>query len=416
MPAAVVVSHVSKSYRRHTSPKSTTLKEAALAGFRNMRPAQSFWALQDVTFALEAGLTIGLIGPNGAGKSTLLRLIGGVGRPDRGSITVQGRIGALLDLGVGFHPDLTGRESAMLAGVIAGLSRGQVRRLMPTIFAFAELEDFIDAPLRTYSSGMQARLAFSIASHMEPDLLLIDEVLAVGDVSFQRRCIGRIRAFQGQGVSIVVVSHDPRLIADLCHQVVWLRGGRVVAQGQPREITSRYAAEMAARTREITPVSSAVTLTPAGRRLRLHENRFGSQEATVVAVDILDGWGVPSSEVPSGAALRLDIEVVIPEIVPELRVAATLVRADGVVCLDTSRLVTRRQAGECRRLLTLEIDRLDVIAGEYAFDVGLYSPDWDRTYDYHWHVYSLMVVGQTSPSGILAPPLSWTEREPTRTG
>jgi hypothetical protein len=144
----------------------------------------------------------------------------------------------------------------------------------------------------------------------------------------------------------------------------------------------------------------------------VRQNRFGSQEATVAAVNMRDAWGAPCSQLPSGAALRLDIVVEMPETVDELTVAATLVRADGVMCLDTSRLLTRGRQGACRRLLTLTIERLDVVAGEYAFDIGLYSSAWDRTYDYHWRGYPLMVVGQTSSTGVLAPPLSWTEGEP----
>ena len=412
MTPAVVVSHVSKSYRRHGSLRPATLKEAALSGALRRHPERVLWALQDVSLAVEAGLSVGLVGPNGAGKSTLLRLIGGVGRPDGGTITTRGRVGALLELGAGFHPDLTGRESAMLAGVIAGLSRAEVRRLLPAIVAFAELEDFLDSPLRTYSSGMMTRLAFSIASHVEPELLLIDEVLAVGDLGFQRRCIDRIRAFQQNGVAMILISHDPQLIAELCHQVVWLRGGRVAAQGPPREVTARYTAEMVAQTLSITPDTDAVSLTPTGRELRMRENRFGSQEAAVAAVNLRDAWGAPCSELPSGAALCLDIVVEMPETIDDLTLAATLIRADGVMCLDTSRLLTRSRPGACRRLLTLKIDRLDVVAGEYAFDIGLYSSAWDRTYDYHWRGYPLMVVGQTSSTGILAPPLSWTESEP----
>jgi lipopolysaccharide transport system ATP-binding protein len=413
--AAVAVSHVSKSYRRYGSLRTTTLKEAVLSpGFR-VRAERSLWALEDVSLTVEAGASVGLVGPNGAGKSTLLRLIGGVGRPDRGSITTQGRIGALLELGAGFHPDLTGRESAMLAGVIAGLSRGEVRRLLPAIVAFAELEDFLDSPLRTYSSGMVARLAFSIAAHIEPDLLLIDEVLAVGDLSFQRRCIDRIRAFQQEGVTIVLISHDPQLIAELCQQVVWLRGGRVAAQGPPGEVTARYTAEMVAQTLSITPDTAAVSFTRGGGELRMRQNRFGSQEATLGAVTLRDAWGTPCSQLPSGAALRLDVVVEMPATIDDLTVTATLARADGVMCLDTSRLLTRGRPGACRRLLTLTIDRLDLVAGEYAFDLGLYSSAWDRTYDYHWRGYPLLIVGHTSSTGVLAPPLSWTENDPGRT-
>jgi lipopolysaccharide transport system ATP-binding protein len=183
------------------------------------------------------------MGANGAGKSTLLRLIGGVGRPDEGQIHVNGRIGALLDLGAGFHPDLTGRENIYINGVISGLSRREVRRSFDSIVHFAELEEFIDSPLRMYSSGMQMRLGFAIAAHTEPEVLLIDEMLAVGDISFQQKCIQRIERFKFQGCTILLVSHEPALITDQCDEAIWLRAGKMVSYGKATVVTEQYVHE-----------------------------------------------------------------------------------------------------------------------------------------------------------------------------
>jgi lipopolysaccharide transport system ATP-binding protein len=214
-----------------------------LHGLRGLRPVERFWALRDVSFRVAPGKMVGIMGANGAGKSTLLRLIGGVGSPDEGQIHVNGRIGALLDLGTGFHPDLTGRENIYINGVISGLSRKEVSRSFDSIVHFAELEDFIDSPLRVYSTGMQMRLGFAIAAHIEPEVLLIDEVLAVGDISFQQKCVQRIKRFKSQGCTILLISHEPALMIDLCDEALWLRAGKLVSHGDVATVTDQYVSE-----------------------------------------------------------------------------------------------------------------------------------------------------------------------------
>jgi len=243
MGAEIVVDSVGKSFRRFHTSRPRTLQEAVLQGLRGLRPVDRFWALRDVSFSVAPGKMVVIMGANGAGKSTLLRLIGGIGRPDEGQIHVNGRIGALLDLGAGFHPDLTGRENVYINGVISGLSRREVSRSFDSIVHFAELEDFIDSPLRVYSTGMQMRLAFAIAAHIEPEVLLIDEVLAVGDISFQQKCIQRIERFRSQGCTIVLVSHDPASIIDLCDEAIWLRAGKLVSHGDVTMVTDQYVSE-----------------------------------------------------------------------------------------------------------------------------------------------------------------------------
>jgi lipopolysaccharide transport system ATP-binding protein len=241
--AEIVVHSVGKSFRRFHPRRPRTLQEAVLSGLRGLRPVDRFWALRDVSFSISPGKMVGIMGANGAGKSTLLRLIGGVSRPDEGQIHVSGRIGALLDLGAGFHPDLTGRENVYINGVISGLSRREVSRSFDSIVHFAELEDFIDSPLRVYSTGMQMRLAFAIAAQIEPDVLLIDEVLAVGDIAFQQKCIQRIVRFKSQGCTILLVSHEPALITDQCDEAIWLRGGKMVSYGKAAVVTEQYVHE-----------------------------------------------------------------------------------------------------------------------------------------------------------------------------
>ena len=244
MRNAVTVEHVRKSYRRYAPDRPGTIQEAVAKGLRRMRHVDRFWALNDVTFAVASGRTLGIVGSNGSGKSTLLRLVGGVGRPDAGTIDVHGRLGALLELGAGFHPELTGRENAILAGILNGLTRKQVLARLDEIVSFAEVEEALDNPVRTYSSGMQMRLAFSVAVHTEPEVLLIDEVLSVGDLAFQRKCLDRINRFKAAGCTILVVSHVHSAVEELCDDAIWLDHGRLMAQGTAADVVRQYAARV----------------------------------------------------------------------------------------------------------------------------------------------------------------------------
>lgn len=242
MTHGIAVEGLGKRFRRYHPHRPFTFQEMFQRGMGRRKPVEYVWVLDDVTFSVGAGRTLGIIGSNGAGKSTLLRLIGGVGQPDRGSVQVDGRLGALLDLGAGFHDDLTGRENVEISGVIAGLSYREVKRRFDSIVAFAELHDSIDNPLRTYSSGMQMRLAFAVASHVDADILLIDEVLAVGDASFQSKCLDRLAGFKAGGSTTVVVSHSLRMISEMCDEVLWLDEGKLVAQGPPDTVIDQYTA------------------------------------------------------------------------------------------------------------------------------------------------------------------------------
>ncbi len=244
------VTGVGKTFRRYHQDRPGTIQEAiarGAGGFSRAFAIDRFWALKDVSFTVQPGRTVGIVGANGSGKSTLLRLIGGVGRPDAGSIEVRGRLGALLDLAAGFHPDLSGRENAVLAGILNGLTRKQVLERMEEIVAFAEIEEAIESPVRTYSTGMQMRLAFSVAVHTEPSILLIDEVLAVGDISFQQKCLARIQRFREAGCAILLVSHVGSKIEEMCDDAVWLDHGVLKAQGPARDVVRQYAEFVRAR-------------------------------------------------------------------------------------------------------------------------------------------------------------------------
>lgn len=241
MSGTIIAEGLSKRFPRMHVDHPMTLQEVFQRGARRLKPADFTWALRDASFRIGPGRMVGVLGFNGAGKSTLLRLVAGVGRPTRGRVRVRGRIGAILDLGVGFHPELTGRENVFVAGVTNGLTRQEVADRFDSIVAFAELDDAVlDQSLRTYSTGMHLRLAFAVSSHIEPEVLLIDEVMAVGDLRFQKKCLDRILRFREQGCTGLIASQSPELVVRLCDEAIWLHEGNVAAHGTAQEVANRY--------------------------------------------------------------------------------------------------------------------------------------------------------------------------------
>jgi lipopolysaccharide transport system ATP-binding protein len=233
---------------------------------------RDFWALRDVTLDVATGDVIGIVGPNGAGKSTLLKILSRITPPTEGTIDLNGRVSSLLEVGTGFHPELTGRENVFLNGAILGMTRHEIRTKFDAIVAFAELEEFIDTPVRHYSSGMFVRLAFSVAAHLDPEILIVDEVLSVGDLHFRNRCLGRMQGLRDEGRTVLFVSHDLTSVRQLCTRAAMLQGGRVVDQGTPDEVTRRYEAQY----RDPAAVTSGAATRvhpPAGFHLRRVELR-----------------------------------------------------------------------------------------------------------------------------------------------
>ena len=237
MPNSVVTfQNVSKEFKL-SKLRVRSLQEMFVHLFKKeARQRHHFWALSEVTFSIEAGETVALLGPNGSGKSTILKLISRIFEPTRGVITISGRMSALLELGAGFHPDLTGRENIYLNGSILGFNRAAMSKKLESIITFADIGEFIDVPIRNYSSGMQMRLGFSVAVHVEPEIILVDEVLAVGDYSFQLKCLERIRQMQRDGVTILFVSHDFEAVKNLCSRAIWLDSGMLQAEGEVDQV------------------------------------------------------------------------------------------------------------------------------------------------------------------------------------
>ncbi|MYM37674.1 ATP-binding cassette domain-containing protein [Duganella sp. FT94W] len=259
------------------------------------------WVLHDISFQLAPGEAVGIIGINGAGKSTLLKLITGTAQPTTGHVHISGRVAALLELGMGFHPDFTGRQNAYMAGQLLGLTVPEISALMPEIEAFADIGDYIDQPVRVYSSGMQMRLAFSVATARRPDVLIVDEALSVGDAYFQHKSFERIRRFRQDGTTLLIVSHDRAAMQSICDRAILLDGGRLAQQGTPEQVMDYYNALIAEREGS----SLAQVVTEGGRV----QTTSGSGEATVTAITLEDAQGVPMEVVNVGAAVRLRVKV-----------------------------------------------------------------------------------------------------------
>lgn len=403
MRQAIVVKGLGKRFNRYSADRPYTIMEAALSGWGRMKPQARFWALRDINFTVSPGEMLGILGKNGAGKSTLLQLLGGIGKAEEGTIKVNGRIGGLLDLGAGFHSDLTGRENVLVGAVVAGLTRREAARRFDDIVEFAELKQFIDSPMRTYSTGMQMRLAFSVAVHTDPEVLLIDEYLSVGDVAFQTKCLNRIAEFKAQGCAIVLISHSAAQIQKMCDRALWLKSGEIVAYGEPEVVAGQYLSEMRSETEKRTPMRPP-EVTSTGAHLRVNENRFGSLEVEITDVKVL-----PDEEINSGDAITIEIHYSVPKPIGAAIFGVVISREDGQSCFETNTNQMGRllPLAEGKGTIRLHVDRLDLGNGQYYVNAGVYEKSWAYAYDYHWHVYPLYVRSTVHQKTILCPPYRW---------
>jgi len=317
MPVAVRVEAVSKQYRIYDRP-ADRLKETLTRG--RWKAHREFWALKDITFEVEAGTTTGIIGPNGSGKSTLLQIITGTLEPTHGSVSLEGRVAALLELGAGFNPEFTGIENIFMNTALMGLSKSETESLLPEIASFAEIGDFIYQPLKTYSSGMYIRLAFAAAIAVSPQVLIIDEALAVGDAVFQHRCTRRIKQMQENGTTILFVSHDPGAVRALCSRAILLNGGRMEADGTPSEVLNRYQKIIMARETEYAktaPSAGELATVEDAFNAPRYTFRHGNGDAEVIGIELLDTSRQRVEIVETGEQLFLRMHVVFHKAVEE---------------------------------------------------------------------------------------------------
>jgi lipopolysaccharide transport system ATP-binding protein len=385
---ALTVEAVSKRFTRR-GPRPATLKQLLRDPFSQTR-RDRFWALQDVSLRVRAGETVGLIGANGSGKSTLLRLIGGLGRPTRGRIVRRQQVEAMLSLGDTLDPYLTGRENAITAGILSGYRRREILARLDEIVGFSELDDFFDRPLRTYSEGMKLRLAFAVAISHEPELLLIDEVLSVGDLRFQEKCFRRLEELQGSGTTVLFASHDESQVRRLCERVVWLAHGRMQASGDPDEVYDAYQSSMRLETERR---AEALGFAPQRVEQAPGDERVGTFEVEIGDVRIEPG-AIPAGGVEGTAVtLEVDLEPRVP--VDEPLVVVSLHRVgDYAKVLEVSTegdgVAIGRLDGP--RTVTLRLDRIDAEPGSYRFDVGVFERNWEYVYDYRWHAYPFEIL------------------------
>ena len=410
---AVTFHEVSKRFRM-ISEQPQTILETVLAIFREKRLRSSnreLWAVRDLSFDLMPGESLGIIGRNGSGKSTVLKLITRILRPTAGKIMINGRVSALLELGAGFHPDLTGRENIYLNASVLGLTKEDVAAQFDSIVAFSELEEFIDVPVKHYSSGMYMRLGFSIAIHVRPDILIVDEILAVGDQAFQEKCVDQIYQLKRQGTTIIMVSHNLNMIRNLCTRLLWLEQGHLRSAGPTETVVAQYLAS--------TYENPAYTSSP--NRAAGDFRRWGTGEVEITGVRFLDGDGAEKATFHTGNPLTIEIAYDAHRSVQDVEFGLAIFRQDGLQLNSPN----NRLAGEQIDLapgpgiVRYTLDHLPLLPARYYTTVAIHDSRTAAAYDFHEQAYSFHVLsgGPQELDGILHLPASWEwHAQPSRNG
>jgi ABC-2 type transport system ATP-binding protein len=383
----VVVENVSKKYRLYRE-RNNSLKIAIMRGGR--AKVDMFWALQDVSFEVYEGSTTGLIGENGSGKSTMLKCLARILRPDTGSVSVTGKMSALLELGAGFHPELSGRENVFLNGAILGLKQKELAAKFDDIVDFAGIGQYIDEPVKNYSSGMYVRLGFSVAINVEPDILLVDEVLAVGDEAFQRKCLERFADLKNSGKTVIIVSHSMGSVINMCDHVIWFKKGRKMADGDPRQVVEAY--------------TGSITLSE--HRPTETGDRWGSGEARIERVTLLDRAGQQTTRVGSGEPLTVRLWYTTSQPVERPVFSVSLQTLQGVVISNP----TTREGGEVPEKLDgsgwvdLVLEHFPILPGTYDITASLTDFTLAHPYDVRRNVLRMDVdrKGPVETNGILS--------------
>src|SRR6187402_1725575 len=396
---AIELTNVTKVYRRYARRKQfATLKSALLSGslIHDLQPDETFSALNDVSCQVMPGQTLGVIGRNGSGKSTTLKLVAGITKPTSGVVRVRGRISALIELGAGFHPEISGRENVFINGIMLGLTKREVTERFDEIVEFAEMKEFIDAPVKTYSSGMYMRLGFAVAIHVDPEVLLVDEVLAVGDEGFTHKCLDKFGEFKRRGKTILLVTHSLGMVERFCDEALWLDAGRIKGSGDPKRIVGAYITDVErqeerelaatdAKARESTssgvvspdePASAVLpdnpveTATGPADMFRATEGRWGSREVEITEVSLIGADGATGHVFHSGERLDVKIRMHAPLPIDDFVVGLGLFNAEGVCCYGTNtyieQLTPERLAGDAAAVFSIE--SLDLVEGTYKLD------------------------------------------------
>lgn len=415
----MLLDQVSKRYRRFApghrlrTLKSALVSRSLVAG---VSAEDSITAVDGVSFEVARGEAFGVVGGNGSGKSTLLKLIAGILKPSSGRVATAGRVSALIELGAGFHPEISGRENVFINGAVLGLARRDIEARYDSIVEFSGLGDFMEEPVKNYSSGMYVRLGFAVAIHTDPDVLLVDEVLAVGDEAFAHQCLRRIEELLSAGRTVLFVSHSLALVEDLCSRVLWLDRGQVRLVGEPRRVVDAYRQAVAeaegrahqeakqAREREEAGASAEPAATEAGGEVL----RWGSGAAEIRGVRLLDAAGVERYHFTSGEEMRIEIQAAAGEPLEDFVFGVALSTPRGVEVwgtnTDLAGFVPRRFAGEGR--VVVVCPELRLAPGEYLLDVAVHSED-GAPYDYRRKLLAFSVTARESGVGIYFPRHRW---------
>jgi len=402
MKPAVQIENISKTFKVFKD-RPRTLKETIMRGFGER---EEFYALRDVSFEIKKGSTVGLIGPNGSGKSTLLKIINRTLFPNTGNVKINGKVASLIELGAGFHPDLTGRENIYTNATVLGLSKREIIERTPSIIQFSELENFIDAPVRTYSSGMYARLAFSVAINVDCDILLVDEILSVGDMNFQAKCNNHIRKLKDAGTTIIIVSHSMGVLDQLCDYALFFNKGELLHQGEPRTIQLRYM-EFMARQQEMIIESQ-----PHENPEKEHKNaqvelpheytpgstRWGNQHVILQNIKVQDSKGVDRRTFYCGEKISLTYEYMCHKNPKKINpVFGFAIRSkEGWLVYGTNTLINKLPTVSLKKMGTVEwaLTELSLLPGDYIVQIAVIDQD-GRIYDFQNEITEFRVLSET---------------------
>ncbi len=400
----IEVKDVTKSFKVYLD-KGSQLKERLL--FRKRSRYEERKVLRGISFSVKKGEAIGLIGHNGCGKSTTLKLLTRIMYPDSGSIKMQGRVSSLIELGAGFHPDMSGRENIYTNAAIFGLNKKEIDSRIQSIIDFSELKDFIDNPVRTYSSGMYMRLAFSVAINVDADILLIDEILAVGDANFQSKCFNKLREIKSQGTTIVIVSHSLGQIEQICDRSIWIHEGLIKAEGPPKEIDLEYLDYMSRKIQDRNKKSeeAADTEEPAENK---DGKRWGSGEARIKRIRSFASDGTEQSVFRVGEDIRLTVDYTVKKPVQDAVIGFGIFDMNGVQCYGTNTRIDKLPEMTLTKDGTAEITMKNVqlLSGEYMIDIAIEQGEGIPV-DYYRQAYKIQMLSAYGDAGIARVDHTW---------
>jgi len=406
---AIDVQNVRKKFRVYAD-RGATLKERVL--FRKRRKYEDHWVLKGISFQVRKGEAIGLIGENGCGKSTTLKMLTKILYPDEGSITMRGRVSSLIELGAGFHPDLTGRENIYTNASIFGLKQHEIDRRLDEIISFSELKEEIDHPVRTYSSGMYMRLAFAVAINVDADILLIDEILAVGDAAFQAKCFQNLQEIKARGTTIVIVSHSLSQIEQICDRTIWIDEGLIRLEGKPRDVHPEYMEYMTRKNqnREADEEQEKKKEEPAEAQEEgpEHVKRTGSGEARIESVQVLNAANQETVRFSPDEKITIRMKYSAGRKLSNAVVGVAIYRSDETYIYGTNSLIDTSEPVclEENGVIELQMDRLPVANGSYSIDLALHRPD-GLNYDFLKGVCTLHIADRIQTPGVIYLPHRW---------